>query len=291
VVEEINAPARALAADIMAAEGMSSAVGKVFSGDSAEAFAQAVEGLLCQAPLKDPTDPQPELDFTACPAVLTEVFDAKFPDVSEEARAPIIAAFAVEIEEFTSGAAKAAAEAKQAAVASAAAVCEGMSGTTAVFASADSAKWAGHAADLLNVQSGLDGLVAAAGEESGTISTQFSSFAKKPTAKGARDLAVAYSQACDDVASVGAMVQLLEAHVIQSELYTDSSLKKQLADVFTSEAAQAKAYAQWWPATGDAVKDAVTIVAPFDNVSASAGSDAAFVLTKTIVTKHMTAIK
>jgi hypothetical protein len=291
VVEEINAPARALAADILAAEGMSSAVGKVFSGDSAEAFSQAVEGLLCQAPLKDPTAPQPELDFTACPAVLVQVFDAKFPDVSEEARAPIIAAFTAEIEQFTSGAAKAAAEAKQAAVASAASVCDGMTGTTAVFAGSDSAKWAGHAADLLNVQSGLEQLVAAAGEESSSISTKFGSFVKKPTAKAAKGLAVAYSQASDDVESVGQMVQLLEAHVIQSELYTNANLKKQLAEVFPSEAAQAAAYAQWWPVTGDAVKDAVTIVAPFDNVSASAESDAAFVLTKTIVTKHMTAIK
>jgi hypothetical protein len=33
------------------------------------------------------------------------------------------------------------------------------------------------------------------------------------------------------------------------------------------------------------------VVAPFDNVSAAAASDAAFVQTKTIVLKHMTAIK
>ena len=291
VVEEINAPARALAADILASEGMSAAVGTVFTGESADAFGQAVEGLLCQAPLVDPTAPEPVLDFSECPAVLEKVFDLKFPDVSEEARAPIVAAFTAEIEEYTLGAAKAAAAAKEAAVASAASVCDGMKGTTAVFAGDDAPKWAADAHALLCVQSGLDELTAAAGDSSSAIASSFAVFAKKPTAAGARKLATEYSNACDDVEAVSAMVELLEATVIQSELYTNKALKKQLANVFPSKAAQSKAYATWWPASGDATKDAVAVVAPFDNVAPGAESDAAFVLTKTIVTKHMTAIK
>ena len=47
VVELINAPARALAADVLASEAFAAEVAKVFPDSTA--FGQAVEGLLCQA--------------------------------------------------------------------------------------------------------------------------------------------------------------------------------------------------------------------------------------------------
>jgi hypothetical protein len=86
------------------------------------------------------------------------------------------------------------------------------------------------------------------------------------------------------------MVELLEALVIQSALYSDAGLKAQLAAVFPNADAQAKAYAKWWPASGDAATDAVAICSPFDVVAASAMADADFVKTKAIVTKHMMGI-
>lgn len=281
VVELINAPARELAADINAA--LADEVAKAFSGEDVEKFQQAVEGTLCQAPLVDPMSPDPELDFSGTPAVLEQVFAEKFPDVDGTA---ICAAFAAEIDEVANGAAAAAAAEKADLVASAAAVCAGMKGTTAVFAGADSAKWMAEASKLTCVAAGADELVAAYPEIAGA----FSKFTAKPTAKGAKDLAIAYSLACDDVEAVGSMVELLESLVIQSSLYSDAGLKAELAAVFPSEAAQAKAYAKWWPATGDAGTDAVAICAQFDVVDESALADAAFVKTKTIVTKHMMAI-
>jgi hypothetical protein len=111
---------------------------------------------------------------------------------------------------------------------------------------ADAAAWGQKAASLLAVQSGLTELLAAGAE------AEWAAFAKAPSAAGARKVAIAYSEACDDVAQVGAMVELLEATVISSELYTNAALKKELAAVFPSEAAQAAAYATWWPVSGDA---------------------------------------
>jgi len=281
VVELINAPARALAADINTA--IAGEVGKVFSGDDVEKFQQAVEGTLCQAPLVDPTSPSPELDFSGTPAVLEQVFAEKFPDVDGSA---IVAAFAAEIDEVANGAAAAAAAAKAEKVSSAAAVCAGMTGTTAVFAGADAAKWMAEASKLTCVGAGADELLA----PYPAVAAQFSKFVAKPTAKAAKDMAIAYSAECDDVEAVGTMVELLEALVIQSALYSDAGLKAELAAVFPSEAAQAKAYASWWPASGDAATDAVAICSPFDVVADSALSDADFVKTKAIVTKHMMAI-
>lgn len=281
VIELINAPARELAAELnskLAAE-----VAKVFSGEGVEKFEQALEGTLCQAPLVDPTAPNPVLDFSGTPDVLEQVFAEKFPEVDGSA---ICAAFAAQIDEVANGAAAAAAAEKAALVASAASVCDGMKGTTAVFAAADSAKWMAAASTLTCVAAGADALVAANPE----VGAAFSKFAAKPTAKGAKDLAIEYSLVCDDVESVGTMVELLEALVIQSALYSDAGLKAELAAVFPSEAAQQAAYAKWWPVSGDSSTDAVAICSPFDVVDSSAHADAAFVKTKTIVTKHMIGI-
>ena len=283
VVELINAPARALAADILADKAFSAAVSKVFSGEEADKFAEAVEGVLCQAPLADPNAPEPELDFSGCPDVLVQVFEEKFPEADGAA---IVAAFSAQIDEVANGAAAAAAAEMEAKVASAAAVCADMPGTTAVFAGDDAAKWQATAASLLSVSSGAEDLVAGHPE----IGAALAKFTAKPTAKGAKDLAIAYSNVCDDVEAVGTMVELLEGLVIQATLYSDDALKKELASVFPSKAAQAKAYAKWWPASDNAGANAMAVVAPFDHVDGSAASDAAFVETKAIVTKYMIAI-
>lgn len=291
LVDHVNAPARALAADVLADPAMAAAVGKLFpDGEEAAAFGLAVEGLLCQAPLVDGAAEHPVLDFAASPAGLAAVFDAKFPDVTEEAQADVSAVFSGLIEEAVLGAAKAAAAAKESAVSAAAsdilASAPKLAGSTAVFGGADAAKWAPLAAKLLNVQSGADELLA--GTE---LAGDFAAFVGKPTATGARSLAAAYSVANDDVEQVGAMVELLEAHVIQNTLYTDTKLKASLGAVFGSEAEQAAAYKKWWPQADTDTANAVAVVSPFDNVAASAASDAAFVKVKTIVTKTLIAIE
>lgn len=290
LMEHINAPARALATDILADTAMSAEIAKL--GVDAPAFGEAIEGLLCQSPLVDNTAAEPVLDFSDRPAMLPAMFAAKFADVTEEAQAGVTGVFSTLINEHVSGAAKAAAAAKEAAVASAAAVVIAsgptLAGNVAAFAGADAAKWAPLAAKLLNVQSGLDELLAAAPEE---VSGAMNSFVAKPTAESARSLAAAYSLTVSDVELVGRMVELLEAHVIQSTLYTDAALQAALAGVFSSDAEQAAAYAKWWPMPDSDTSTATTLVAPFDNVAECAASDAAFVKTKTIVTKAMMAIQ
>ena len=259
-----------------------------FAQSDAEKFGLAVEGLLCQAPLADPTAEAAVLDFSA--VALSPMFDAQFPDVTEEAQAEVCAAFDGLITEATAGAAMAAAAAKEEAVASAAAdvlaSAPKLGGTTAAFGGAAAATWLPLAAKLLNVQSGADELL-----EGTELAADFAAFVAKPTAAGARSLAAAYSVEVSDVDSVGKMVELLEAHVIQSTLYSNAKLKKELAAVFSGEAEMAAAFAKWWPELDTPTANAVAIVAPFDCVAAGAESDAAFVKVKTIVTRTLIAIE
>jgi len=287
IIEAINAPARALASEILGSTDMVQAIAQ--SGVDADAFGEAVEGLLCQAPLLDDSAVAPELDFSSSSNVLREVIGAQFSDLSEEATDSLVAVFDEHVAANASGDAEALQEAQAEAVASvSSSILSGApSGatTTAVFLEANSGEWYGVASSLLNVEKGLDGILAAAGDESAAIGSMVESF--DGSADGARNIAAAYSLACSDSAQTEAMVNLLEAHVIQGALFNDAGLKEQLASVFSSEEEQKAAYAAWWPANGGAV----AISSPFDNVSEAAAADPKFGLTKATVQKHMLSIE
>jgi len=209
--------------------------------------------------------------------------------LSEEATDSLVAVFDEHVAANASGDAEALQEAQAEAVASvSSSILSGApSGatTTAVFLEANSGEWYGVASSLLNVEKGLDGILAAAGDESAAIGSMVESF--DGSADGARNIAAAYSLACSDSAQTEAMVNLLEAHVIQGALFNDAGLKEQLASVFSSEEEQKAAYAAWWPANGGAV----AISSPFDNVSEAAAADPKFGLTKATVQKHMLSIE
>ena len=231
---------------------------------------------------------EPELDFSGCGDTLATVFDLKFSDVSEEARASVIAAFEAIVSASTAGAAVEEAAAKAAATDAAASdilASAPKAANAAVFAEANSAEWHKFTAKLLNVQSGAADLLAAAGDSEAEISAMLDAFTSSPSADGARKLAAAYSLACSDVESTEGMVTLIEAHVIQGALFTDSALKAKMAAVFASEAEQKAAYAAWWPEASPSA-----MIAPFDNVSAAASSDTAFAKTQSIVSQHMLSI-